>query len=300
MNAPRVLDPSAAACALAEADRAAVDWPRWQALPARRISLGGPTAGPAVAGEGEGLERVAEEVPVALVLNGLSHAVMLATPGDLEDFALGFCLAEGILESPADLRGVEVQAGPQGIALALEISPRRFQALKLRRRQLAGRTGCGLCGVESLAEVHRELPRVPAGRPVAARAVAAALDALRAGQALFATTGAVHAAAWADAQGRVQCVREDVGRHNALDKLIGAEAARSTRFDQGFAVVTSRASVEMVQKLASVGGGLLVAVSAPTAYAVRTAEALGLTLVGFARGDRLTVYTHPDRLQAAA
>jgi formate dehydrogenase accessory protein FdhD len=245
------------------------------------------------------LECLIEEVPVALVYNGISHAVMLATPTDLEDFGLGFSLSEGILADPAELYDCEIVACPEGIEVRLDIATSRLVALKARRRSLAGRTGCGLCGVESLqAALHAPTPVAPR-RPIAAAAVHRALADLGDWQPLHRATGAAHAAAWADNAGNLLAVREDVGRHNALDKLVGTLARR--RFDPGagFVVVTSRASYEMVQKTAAAGIGLLAAVSAPTAYAARLAEAAHLTLIGLARAGRLTAYSHPDQLGGA-
>jgi formate dehydrogenase accessory protein FdhD len=239
-------------------------------------------------------DAVIEEVPVALVYNGISHAVMLVTPTDLEDFALGFSLGEGILSSAQDLFDCELVPVPQGIEARLTLAGARFAALKERRRTLTGHTGCGLCGVESLAALER--PLVPVGRTCtpAPGAVARALAGLPRHQTLFRRTGGGHAAAWVGADGEVQLVREDVGRHNALDKLIGALVRRGLAPAAGFALCTSRASYEMVQKAMSAGIGLLVAVSAPTAAAVRLAQAARITLVGFARGERMLVYTHPE------
>jgi formate dehydrogenase accessory protein FdhD len=218
----------------------------------------------------------------------------LVTPADLEDFALGFSLGEGILGSARDLYDCELMPVPQGIEARLTLSSARFAALKERRRTLAGRTGCGLCGVESLVALER--PLVPIGRTCtpARGAIARALAELPRHQALFRRTGGGHAAAWVGADGPVQLVREDVGRHNALDKLIGALVRRGLSPEAGFALCTSRASYEMVQKAMSAGIGLLVAVSAPTAAAVRLAQAAHITLVGFARGERMLVYTHPE------
>ena len=235
-----------------------------------------------------------EEVPVALEFNGVSHAVMLATPADLEDFALGFGLSEGILDSAADLYGCEVVHSAHGITVQMEVSSRTFTALRARRRTLAGRTGCGVCGIESLDQVLRAVPVVGAGATVRASAVARAMREMRERQVLCEATGAVHAAAWCARDGSVQVVREDVGRHNALDKLIGARARDPSR--DGFVAVTSRASVEMVQKAAMTGASLLAAISAPTLLAVRTARAAQMTLVGLARQSNLVVYTHPERL----
>ena len=251
---------------------------------------------------------LAEEVPVALVYNGISHAVMLATPADLEDFALGFSLSEGIIDSPDDLLDCETTPSDlsvseslagvpeQGLSLELKVTLRCFMRLKERRRTLAGRTGCGLCGTESLAEAIRPVRREVAPVVVAAAALARAMAEMPAHQALSKATGATHAAAWCGLDGAVRLVREDVGRHNALDKLIGAMALAGVDPADGFIAVTSRASYEMVYKTASAGVGLLAAVSAPTGLAVRTADAAGLVLAGFVRGDRATIYSHPDRV----
>jgi FdhD protein len=241
---------------------------------------------------------ISEEVPVALEFNGVSHAVMLATPADLEDFALGFGLAEGIFANAGDLYGCEVEADARGITLRLEVSSRSFAGLKERRRTLAGRTGCGLCGTESLDQVLRPLPCNAAGSfaPLHARAVAQAMREMRERQHLCEATGAVHAAAWCDRDGRVQWLREDIGRHNALDKLIGALARAGHTARDGFIAVTSRASVEMVHKAAMAGAPLLAAVSAPTLLAIDTARAAGMGLVGLARHDDLVVYANAERV----
>lgn len=244
---------------------------------------------------------VAEEVPVALEFNGISHAVMLATPLDLEDFALGFSLSEGILDHPQELYAVDEEPGPLGITLRLRVSNAAFMRLKERRRSMAGRTGCGLCGTESLAHVSHDMPLLSgASTPLRREAIAHAMSQFRALQTLQQATGAVHAAAWCSADGQVRWLREDVGRHNALDKLIGALAANGVDAAQGFIAVTSRASFEMVQKTAMAGVPLLAAVSAPTSFAVATAERVKLTLVGFARQQDLVVYCHPERLALAA
>jgi len=240
--------------------------------------------------ESEVEDTVAEEVPVALVYNGISHVVMLATPADVEEFALGFSLSEGIVGAAREVRDIEVRDAADGVEVNLDIAPERFMALKARRRNLAGRTGCGLCGTESLEQVLRPLPRVPAGAGVAPAAIHAAFGALQQRQRLHALTGAVHAAAWATPRGGLDLVREDVGRHNALDKLIGAMARRRVAFDAGFAIITSRASCEMVQKAATTGMPLLAAISAPTGLAIRLARDCGLTLIGFARGGSHVVY----------
>ena len=235
---------------------------------------------------------VAAEVPVAMVYNGVSHAVMLATPQDLEDFALGFSLSEGILHSPGELYGVEVERSAAGIEAQLLIAAERMMELKSRRRSLAGRTGCGLCGAESLAHAVRIPGPIAPGRGAAnAAAVHRAMEELAARQVLHRETGATHAAGWAARDGELLVAREDVGRHNALDKLIGAMARRKLSGADGFAVITSRASSEMVQKAASIGIPLLAAMSAPTDLAVRLARDCGLTLIGFVRGSSHTVYS---------
>lgn len=242
-------------------------------------------------------DQLAVELPVALEFNGVSHAVMLATPCDLESFALGFALSEGIVENRAEFRGAVAEESELGITVHCEISGHAFLKLKQRRRNMTGRTGCGLCGVESLEQVFRILPAVPAGAPVTVAALRAALKSLAALQPLNRLTGGMHAAAWSAPDGRLQLVCEDVGRHNALDKLIGMMAGRGLGFQQGFLLITSRASVEMVQKAATVGIASLIAISAPTALAVRSAQAAGMTLVAFARGDEFVAYAHGDRIQ---
>ncbi len=240
---------------------------------------------------------VAEEVPVAFEYNGISHAVMLATPLDLEDFALGFSLSEGILGDAHELYSVDEEQSELGITLHLQVASAAFARLKQRRRTMTGRTGCGLCGTESLDHVSRELPTI-ASRGLSFRraAIARAMDQFRELQTLQQATGAVHAAAWCSADGEVRWLREDVGRHNALDKLIGALARHHVDAPTGFIAVTSRASFEMVQKTAMAGVSLLAAVSAPTSFAVATAQRAHMTLVGFARRQDLVVYCHPERL----
>ena len=239
---------------------------------------------------------VAVEVPVALEFNGIAHAVMLATPTDLADFALGFALSEGILLARGELYGIEEEYGPEGITLKLDVASAAFARLKERRRSMAGRTGCGLCGTESLAHVARALPALPPGPSLSKSAVARGMRELASLQVLQKVTGAVHAAAWCSAEGEALLVREDVGRHNALDKLVGALARGSVDASTGFIAVTSRASFEMVQKTVAAGVPLLAAVSASTSLATAIAEDAGLTLAGFVRGDDLVIYTHPWRL----
>jgi FdhD protein len=241
-------------------------------------------------------EVIAEEVPVALVYNNISHAVMMATPADLRDFGLGFSLSEGILAGRDDLMDIGIAESEAGIEVRMAIAVERFRRLRERRRTLAGRTGCGICGVESLEQAIRPVPSVTAATTVPIDAVYAALAELPRRQAVNQLTRSVHAAAWVDPSGRILLVREDVGRHNALDKLIGAMAWRGLDAAAGFALITSRCSVEMVQKAAAVGIPVLVAISAPTALARRLAEGCGLTLVALARPDSVLVVTHPQRI----
>jgi FdhD protein len=248
-----------------------------------------------------GFAELADEVPIALEYNGISHAVMLATPCDLEDFALGFSLSEGIIGRAAEIFGVEAVPSERGITLAIDVAAETFARLKERRRTLAGRTGCGICGTESLDQVLRPLPSLAGRGPrIAPAALARAGNALPSLQPLQRATGATHSAAWCSADGAVVLAREDVGRHNALDKLIGALTRAnpdlSGHLSNGFALITSRASVEMVQKSATAGIAVLAAVSAPTSLAVRVADECGQTLIGFARGEAFSVYTHAQRV----
>lgn len=229
-------------------------------------------------------DLIAAEVPVALEFNGISHAVMLATPADLEDFAIGFSLSEGIVAGAAEIYDCEQEQGADGIRLSLSISSQCFVALKECRRNLAGRTGCGLCGVETLGQVRRDLPPVTARSIFQADTLHRVFDSLHSRQPLQRATGSSHAAAWINSGGEVLCLREDVGRHNALDKLIGALARGGADFGLGALLLTSRASSEMVQKAAAVGIGLVAAVSGTTTLAVEIAFSLDQTLVGFVRG----------------
>ncbi len=245
-------------------------------------------------------ERVtAEETPVAIVHDGSTTAVMMATPADLEDFGVGFSLTEGVIDSPADIRALEVVHGDLGIEVRLWLAPERSGRLAARRRRLVGPTGCGLCGIDSLAEaVKVSTPIMDDGFTIDAADLLTAMQALAAAQPLGQATRAVHAAALWRRDGALT-VREDVGRHNALDKLVGATVDRRDR-SQSVLLLTSRVSVEMVQKAAVLGAPVLCAVSAPTALAVRTAQAAGLTLVGVARSDGLEVFTHAGRIRTPA
>jgi FdhD protein len=242
---------------------------------------------------------VAEEVPVAIVCNGEPFAVMMATPADLADFAIGFALGEGLVERPGDARVERIGQLLEGIEIRLAIPPARTRELARRRRNLEGRSGCGICGSRMLEDVVRHPAPVTAEPRVSAAAMRRALRGLQAAQAINAATGATHAAGWAQPDGTLRLAREDVGRHNALDKLVGAMHAAGLDPATGFAVVTSRASYEMVMKAASAGIALLAAISAPTALAIALAQRANLSLVGFAREQGHTVYSHGRRLLPA-
>ena len=246
----------------------------------------------------EGTDWVATETAIALVYNGISHVVMMATPADLEDFALGFSLSEGILESAEQLLDCEIAETDKGIELALTITAEPFAKLKEKRRNLVGRTGCGLCGAESLDQAITEPAMVTTELTLSHEALQKAASALASQQTLQQQTGAVHGAAYCDQQGEILLVREDVGRHNALDKLLGALAKKEKAHDKepGFVLVTSRASYEMVSKTTSANIPLLAAVSAPTSLAIELAEKSGLTLVGFTRTGRHVIYANGQRI----
>lgn len=235
-------------------------------------------------------EEVAVEVPVALTVNGISQAVMLATPADLEDFALGFGLAEAWFSSPHDLLDIEIEPQLQGLELALSVTAACEQRLKARRRTLAGRTGCGLCGVDSLMELAAVQPLPVQAPRLAPEALDRALAALPAAQPLNARCGGLHGAAWCRPDGELLLAREDVGRHNALDKLTGALARRAADAREGFVLMSSRASYELVHKTAMAGVGLLACMSAPSSLAIETARRLGLELWAFVREGRATRY----------
>ncbi|HYE35359.1 formate dehydrogenase accessory sulfurtransferase FdhD [Methylocaldum sp.] len=239
---------------------------------------------------------IAEEVPIALLYNGEPHAVMLATPLDLEDFALGFSLTENIVASPCEVYSIRVYLRAEGIEVRMRIPEARCETAADKGRNLTGRTGCGLCGARTLQQAIRRPAPVGQGVQVSSDELTQVLAELTDHQRLNRITGAVHAAAWVVPGRGIQWVREDIGRHNALDKLIGALARRGADLGGGFVVVTSRASYEMVQKCASVGITFLAAISAPTGLAVRLAKDTGVTLIGFARGDKHVVYANPQRL----
>jgi formate dehydrogenase accessory protein FdhD len=238
-------------------------------------------------------DQVVEETPVALLYNGRPHAVMMATPSDLEDFALGFALTEGVVERAEEFKLVDCLRTDRGISLQAAIPQHRFDALDGRSRNLTGRSGCGLCGVESLDAAIRPVRRVDDDSQVSIAAISDGLRRLADAQPLNRISGGVHAAGFVHAKGIL--VREDVGRHNALDKLVGALA--STHLGSGFLVITSRASYEIVHKAATAGIAVVVAISAPTDLAIRLADEAGMTLAAFARGTTMTVYTHAERVR---
>jgi FdhD protein len=242
-------------------------------------------------------DQVAEEVPVAIVFHNVPHVVMLATPANFEDFAVGFTLSEGLVARPDEIREVEVTLGADAVDVRVTVAWERFTELLHRRRNLTGRTGCGLCGAETAEDAIREVPQVGPGTNVTIQDLHAAIEQIATMQPINARTGSVHAAAWVVPGQGIQLVREDVGRHNALDKAIGALVRGKADLAAGYMLITSRASYEMVQKCATVGISFLAALSAPTAFAVRLAQKSGMTLVAFARRDRHVVYTNPERLK---
>ena len=246
----------------------------------------------------EGTRLIPEETALALTYNGGTYAVMMGTPQDLADFAVGFSLDEGIIRSPSDIETLDIVELDDGIELRMWLSADKAALLGERRRHIAGATGCGICGIESIAEAVRPAAIVPRGRSFAPREIMAAMASIGPLQTINIETRAVHAAAfWTPARG-VVALREDVGRHNALDKLAGALAQGNIDEREGMVLLTSRVSVEMVQKTAAIGAPLMVAVSAPTALTVRTAEAAGITLAAIARSDGFEIFTHPERISA--
>jgi len=239
---------------------------------------------------------LAEEVPVALVYNGISHVVMMASPKDLELFAIGFSLSEGIIAHPQEIYGMDVVQACNGLEVQIELSSRRFMGLKERRRALAGRTGCGVCGVEQLNDIGKPVAPLPFTQTFNLGNLDKALEHLNDVQPIGQLSGCTHAAAWVLPSGEIVGGHEDVGRHVALDKLLGRRAREDAVWQQGAALVSSRASYEMVQKAAMCGVEILFAVSAATTLAVEVAERCNLTLVGFGKPGRATIYTHPQRL----
>lgn len=239
---------------------------------------------------------IPEETAIAFTYGGSTHAVMMATPADLEDFAVGFALTEGLIGAPEEAGEVEVVASEAGVELRTWLRGGRQDAYAERRRSMAGPTGCGLCGIESLEAATRRLPVLDNALSVAAEALIEAMDCLPSAQKFNQETRAVHAAGfWNPATGAL-IVREDVGRHNALDKLAGALTRQAMAASQGVVLMTSRVSVELVQKAAMIGAPIIAAVSAPTALAVRNAEKCGMTLVAVMRGRDFEIFTHPGRI----
>jgi len=248
----------------------------------------------------EGARAIPEETALALTYNGGTYAVMMGTPQNLEDFAIGFSLSEGVVQFPEEISSLEIVDLDDGIELRMWLAEDNAARLSERRRHIAGPTGCGLCGIDSIAEAVRPAAIVSGGRSFGPRELMTAMAAMPPLQPINVETRAVHAAAfWTPADGIV-ALREDVGRHNALDKLAGALAQAGTPASEGIVLLTSRVSVEMVQKTAAMGAGVMVAVSAPTALAVKMADAAGITLVAVARADGFEVFTHPDRIASAA
>jgi FdhD protein len=241
--------------------------------------------------------NVPEETPVALSYGGTTHAVMMASPADLDDFALGFSITEGIIETADEVDTIDVVDAGAGIDIQIRLKDQANRKFEARRRRLAGPVGCGLCGIESIDEAMRSIDTVgKSALTLSASEIARAVEQLSAHQTFHRQTGAVHAAGFFDPQKGVVVAREDVGRHNALDKLAGALAKSGVDGAIGAIVVTSRVSVEMVQKTAAIGASFIIAVSAPTALAIRTAEEAGMTLVALVRGAEFDVFTHPERV----
>jgi FdhD protein len=236
------------------------------------------------------------ERPVAISFLGIGYAVMMATPTDLEDFAYGFARAERLIDDAADVTGIEIREEERGVLLGIELVSERHDRVLARVRHRVGESSCGLCGIENLEQALRPLPALPAPARIEPAAIFRALDAIRAHQPLNAETGAVHAAAFCDAQGEVVAAREDVGRHNAFDKLVGHCLREGRDMGSGFAVLTARCSYELVEKAALAGVRMLVTISAPTSLAVERAQEAGLTLVALARSDSMLVMSDPHRL----
>jgi FdhD protein len=259
-------------------------------LPARKIGADGENAAQQ--------RPVPVEMPVAVSFLGIGYAVMMATPRDLKDFAYGFARAERLIDSAADVTGIEIRAGERGMLLGIELAAERHDRVLARVRHRVGESSCGLCGIENLEQALRPLPPLPAAARIGAPAIFRALEAIRAHQPLNAQTGAVHAAAFCDAEGNVVAAREDVGRHNAFDKLVGHCLREGIGMGSGFALLTARCSYELVEKAALAGVPLLVTISAPTSLAVERAKEAGLTLVALARADSMLAMSDPHGLFA--
>jgi FdhD protein len=262
-----------------------------QVVPRRIWREGSPSAGS---------RSIPEETAVALTYNGGTYAVMMTTPQDLRDFAVGFSLSEGVIGSPADIDSLDIVRLRDGVELRMWLRQPKADRLRERRRHIAGPTGCGLCGIESIAEAMRPAAVVAPGRQFSPEQIMIAMRSLPSRQMLNVETRAVHAAAFWNATSGIVALREDIGRHNALDKLSGALARGSVIVSEGIILLTSRVSVEMVQKSAAIGASVMVSVSAPTALAVRMADAAGITLAAIARADGFEVFTHPGRISHGA
>ncbi len=243
-----------------------------------------------------GSRAVPEEVPVAFTYRGCSYAVMMATPADLEDFAHGFSRSEGLISTALEITAIEIRSRADGGVVDIDLAPAALDRFWERRRFLAGPSGCGLCGIESIGEALRPVPRVPRGCAFAPEDIAAAMAALPRHQPLGRETRAVHAAALWQPSAGILALREDIGRHNALDKLIGAAERGGIAIAASMLLLTSRISVELIQKAAMAGATVVVAISAPTALAIRTAEGAGMTLIGIARDDGFEIFTEPSRI----
>jgi FdhD protein len=250
----------------------------------------------ATGSEGLGTRAVPEETPVAFTYRGCSYAVMMATPADLEDFARGFSLSEGLIASADEITAIDIRPREEGVVLDIGLAAAALDRFWERRRFLAGPSGCGLCGIESIAEALRPVRPVTGTRRFSPRDVAAAVAALPAEQTLGRETRAVHAAALWQPEGGIVALREDIGRHNALDKLIGAAAAAKIVVANSILLLTSRLSVELIQKAATAEASTVVGISAPTALAIRTAQAVDMTLIGVARDDGFEIFTKPSRV----
>ena len=245
----------------------------------------------------EGERAIPEETAIAFTFNTATYAVMMATPQDLEDFAVGFSLTEGVIPSIDAIEQIDIVEEEIGIELRIWLKAREATEFLGRRRKMAGPTGCGLCGIESLTEAMRPPPKVGEGRSFTPTELMAAIESLSPMQVLNHETRAVHAAGFCEPERGLVALREDVGRHNALDKLAGALARGGTSAREGLVVLTSRISIEMVQKAAMIGAPVVAAVSAPTALAVRMADEAGMTLIAIARKDGFEVFTHPHRVK---
>lgn len=247
-------------------------------------------------GVSEGVRAVPEETALAITYNGGTYAVMMGTPQDLHDFAVGFSLSEGVVASAGEIESFEAVSFDDGVELRMWLASDKAETISARRRQIAGPTGCGLCGIDSISQAVKPAAVVTSGGRFGFAEIMAAMASLAPLQAINIETRAVHAAGYWTPAGGIKALREDVGRHNALDKLAGALARAGVDASQGAVLLTSRVSVEMVQKAAAVGAPLMVSVSAPTALAIRMAEAAGITLAAIARADGFEVFTHPHRV----